>query len=194
VSDKDKETVQIYKDFFLHLNTLKHIPRTGWVRYRIPDPESVAEHSFKSGLMAMVLADNLDVKVNKHKLLKMALMHDIGESVIGDWVIYKKGGVIDRKAKKEKDRRELIAVKRIFSKIPNGKEYINLFIEFNQQKTKEAKIFAELDRLELALQAAEYEDKYGGDLSEFFETANNEIHTKQFRQLLKELIKRRGKK
>ena len=63
---------------------LKTIERTGWVREKIPHPESVAEHSFRSGMLAMILAKERGV--DQLKSMKMALIHDVGESLIGDIV------------------------------------------------------------------------------------------------------------
>ena len=180
-----------YQTFFSYLEKLKYLPRSGWVRDRVPKPESVAEHSFKAAVMAMVLADAVHLKVNKEKLLKMALIHDVGESIIGDIIQYAPNGDILHKVRAKKHKDELAAIKKIFGKIPNGEEYIGLFEEFEAHKTNEAIIFNELDRLELVLQAAEYEKTYGMTLGTYFTTGKREIHIKEFRSLLENLLKSR---
>ena len=67
----------------------KKILRSGWIREKIKDPESVAEYSFQLSVLAMVLADTLGV--DKEKLIKMALLHDLGEVVTGDIVWPREG-------------------------------------------------------------------------------------------------------
>jgi len=190
---KSEFNLGAYQKFFSYLGKLKRTPRTGWVRNNVPYPESVAEHSFKSAVMAMVLSDSVHLKVNKEKLLKMALIHDVGESIIGDVVQYTPTGDLLPRVKSRKHKDELAAIKKIFGKIPNGKEYVGLFEEFEAHKTNEAIIFSELDRLEMVLQAAEYEKMYNMTLNTFFKTGNREIHIKEFRIMLENLKKNRKK-
>ncbi len=47
-------------DFIAEAGKLKRIPRTGWVESGVPDPESVADHSFRVALIALVLATSRD--------------------------------------------------------------------------------------------------------------------------------------
>ena len=61
---------------------LKRLKRTGWIETGIPDPESVSDHTYRVTLLAMILSDlkNLDTE----KVLKMSMIHDLPESIIGD--------------------------------------------------------------------------------------------------------------
>ena len=71
-------------DFFKTAANLKNISRQGWVdKLSIDDPESVADHSYSMAVMSMVISDigNYD----SEKILKMALLHDLAESKIGDY-------------------------------------------------------------------------------------------------------------
>jgi putative hydrolase of HD superfamily len=65
---------------------LKNIPRTGWLQKGIPfyEAESIAEHSFEVAAIALALLNNVRIKVDAEKVLAMALIHDLSESVIGD--------------------------------------------------------------------------------------------------------------
>ena len=78
--------------FFITTAASKRLLRTGWVREKIKDPESVAEHSFVLSLMALILADYFGL--DKEKLIKMAILHDLGELVTGD-IVWARGRVID---------------------------------------------------------------------------------------------------
>ncbi|MEJ2441739.1 MAG: HD domain-containing protein, partial [Patescibacteria group bacterium] len=69
-------------DSLLKIGKLKSLKRTGWVREGMPDPESVAEHTFRVCLMVVFLGKNL--QISEEKLLKMAVLHDIEEVVTND--------------------------------------------------------------------------------------------------------------
>jgi len=64
-----------YLGFLKEVGKSKRLLRSGWIREKVNDPESVAEHSFRVGVLAMVLSDA--IKVDKDKLIKMALLHVI---------------------------------------------------------------------------------------------------------------------
>ena len=68
--------------FFREAGKLKTLVRAGWTRKGVPAPESVAEHSFRMVLMAMVLGDRQDL--DTLKLVKMCLIHDLPEVIAGD--------------------------------------------------------------------------------------------------------------
>src|SRR3989338_10390104 len=66
---------------------LKKTLRTGWVNRKIKNPESVAEHCWRAAVLCLVLADkNLD----KNKLVKMAVVHDLEEALTGDIITKEK--------------------------------------------------------------------------------------------------------
>lgn len=134
---------------------LKTTKRTGWLMQNIPAPESVADHSFRVTVLAMILGPKVGVNVDK--VVKMALIHDLGEAIIGD--IITTWGKKPLPILKEKKRKEKEAIKKIFSLIDQN-EYVKLFDEYEKMKTKEAKFVKQIDRLEFALQALEYEEKH----------------------------------
>jgi len=160
----------------------KKLPRTGWLMHKVKNPESVAEHAFRVIVMAMSLAPFLDVDQNK--LIKMAIIHDLGETSTGDLVV-EKGRSIDKEAKKQKEKIEEKAVKEILWEY--GEEYAKLFHEMIQRKTKEALVFWELDKLEMAIQAYEYQKAQKINLEEFIENADSHIRTPLLKDALNEL-------
>lgn len=147
----------------------KKVKRAGWVRESIGNPESVAEHCFRLSVLAMVLADRLGVDQNK--LIKMAIIHDLGETKTGDMVV-ERGTNIDYEMKKKKEDAERKIIQETFSVF--GNEYKEIFQEMIERKTNEAKIFWQLDKLEMAIQALEYEKEQKKNLEEFF--VNAKIH------------------
>ena len=162
---KDLITPENALSFFLTTIQSKKIVRTGWKMMGVPHPESVAEHSFQLGVMAMVFADQLGV--DREKLIKMAVIHDLGEIFTGD-IVWSRGNMIDVQKRKEKESIEAQGIDALFAKLGNSKEYKAIFREMTDRKSVEADIFWQLDKLEMAIQALQYELKTGINLEEFF--------------------------
>lgn len=167
---------------FHNIGKLKTIKRTGWVRHGISNPESVADHSFRTAFIAMLLGDVLNL--DTLKLLKMSLIHDIAEAVTGDISPYCGISVEKKRIKEEKALRQLV------NNLPNGNEYIDLWLEYEQQKSPEAKALRNIDKLEMAIQAKEYQQVFTEtDLSEFISSARRHIHIPEIRCLIEEIKK-----
>lgn len=168
-----------------NIGRIKKVKRSGWVREGITNAESVADHSYRVAMMAMVFGEYLDLDTDK--LIKMILLHDLGEGIIGDKVV-ERGIKVDIKSRNKKDKKELETVKHIFQNIKNGNAYTQLHKESSEMRTREAKILKQLERLEMAVQALEYEKEYGKDLSEFFENASMHITNKYLKGILERVI------
>lgn len=169
-------------DLFFKLEELKKLKRKGWLLRGIPNPESVAEHSFLSAVLAMLLADD---SLDKDKCIKMALIHDISECIIGDYTPY------DNITDEEKYKKEYEALKYLFENTEVGKEIISLWKEFEENKTKEAQFVRSVDKLELAIQGCIYYKRYKDkiDLEKFFEKVGKKIideRVKKMYDILKE--------
>ena len=171
---------------FFQIGLLKKIQRTGWVLKGIGNAEFVDQHSFRMAIIAMILAPKL--KINQLKLIKMALIHDLGEAIIGD-IKWEEGNKVVA-SQEEKHRDEKKAIGDMFSKNPDFKEYIDLWNEFNDQKTKEAKALKLIDKLEMAIQAFEYEKEGYKNLSEFWENAEKYLNGSLLEELFKNLKNR----
>lgn len=185
----------IDKNSFLNLaqeiGLLKKIQRTGWVLKGIKDVESVAEHSWRVAMFALFFSEKENVNILK--LVKMALIHDLGEIIIGD-VKWEQGAkIIASQEIKHKD--EYLAVKQIFADNTEFQEYIDLWKEFNEQKTNEAKVVKELDKLEMAVQAFEYQKEGYSPrlLEEFFENAEKYLKNGKFKEYFEFLMEERKK-
>lgn len=128
-----------YIDFLNQIEKLKCNTRHSWTSSG--RQESVAEHSQRLSVMAMLCADEYpDLDINK--VIKMCLIHDFGEAVTGDIPAFLKT------AKHESD--EDIAVMQLLSLLPEGvqSELRALFDEMRVKVTPEAKLFKSLDNLE----------------------------------------------
>ncbi len=110
--------------------------------------ENSAEHSWHIALMAFVLAEHADEEdLDLLRVVKMLLIHDIVEVDAGDTFCYDEVAVLD------KQRKERQAADRIFGLLPIdlGDELRNLWDEFEEQATPEARFTAAMDRLQPVL-------------------------------------------
>jgi len=177
--------------FMQYVNKLKNIKRAGWIERKIENPESIADHSFRTAVMAMIFAkkNNLD----ENKLIKMALVHDIAESIVGDTISIPRK--MDEKMKKEKFDKEEKAMRDIFSNLENGKEFIDLWLEYEGQETPEAKFLKEIDRLEMFLQVYDYTEENKNKQLDVFWTDpwQYNINSPDLKKIFDEIMKRRTK-
>jgi len=157
---------------------LKTTSRAGWVDVGIRQPESVADHTFRTTILCMIYADMKGL--DQAKLLRMALIHDLPEAITGDLTPPKKT--------KESKSREDAAMNQILDLLPEKqrKKYLTDWNEYREGKTKEAKAVRQLEKLEMALQAKEYEKtkSTGQSLKRFIKSAEKAITWPELRRLL----------
>ena len=105
--------------------------------------ENTAEHSWHLTVMAVLLAEHANQQIDLLRVLKMLIVHDIVEIDADDTFCY------DEIAALTKADRENKAADRIFSLLPTDQssELRDLWEEFEQRTTDEAKFAAALDRL-----------------------------------------------
>lgn len=185
----DNKNISKTIKILLNAGVLKDVKRTGWVIKGVKNVESVADHTWRMSLLIMLLAPkNLD----KQKLLEMNTVHDLGEIGVGDikWETGKK--IIGSQKVKHED--EMKAMNQIFGGYSDSKKYTDLLNEFNEQKTKESKFLKQIDKLEMALQAYEYEKGNKDlDLDEFWENAEKYLKGKELEPFFRVLQKMRKK-
>ncbi|MBR4188650.1 MAG: HD domain-containing protein [Kiritimatiellae bacterium] len=169
---------------FQHLKTLY---RQGWLRAGVPRDqcESVAEHSMGVAMLSLFLADAHFPRLDRTKILLLALLHDFGEIHAGDIVPGKM-------SLEEKHELEKAAVERVLAKLPNGKEYLAVWEEYEACETPEARLVKQVDRLEMGVQASIYEHEKFADLSDFFDSTDKALSTPELRAVYDELVRLRG--
>ena len=107
--------------------------------------ESVAEHSWRTALMAMLTA-NAFPEADIDKVIRMCLIHDLGEAFTGD---------IPSFDKTEADSKtEELALRQWVQTFPSPEreEWLALYEEMEAQQTQEARIYKALDKLEAVIQ------------------------------------------
>jgi putative hydrolases of HD superfamily len=147
LTKKSKELALV--NFFAEAGLLKRVKRSGWWVAGIKDPESVAEHSFRTAIMGFCLAEREGV--DPLKVMTMALFNDIHESRIND--LHKMGHYyIDFKNAEKKVFHDQVAD--LPSKL---KAQLSAFRrEYDAQETAESILARDVDILECLIQAKEY--------------------------------------
>ncbi|KAM9912848.1 hypothetical protein OXX69_002173 [Metschnikowia pulcherrima] len=169
---------------------LKTQPRTGWIDRKIPrvDAESIADHMYRMSIIAMALPRS---KVDVDKCVKIALVHDIAEALVGDITPF--GGV----PKEEKHRRELASIEYMASIVSSynpefATEMRELWLDYEEIRCLEARYVKDIDKYEMIQQAWDYEQEVGlsCDLSEFY-LARSGIVSEEIGALCDEVIRQR---
>lgn len=148
----NKNLLQIF-DFLHQIEKLKFTLRFNTTS--VGRRESSAEHSWRLSLMAFMIAEELKLNVNVGHAVKMAIVHDVAEAIAGDYDSYKVAS--GELSKDEKEKAEKAAMKKFKSILPaeRGKEIYDLWLEYEEQKTKEAIYIKALDKIETLTQFAE---------------------------------------
>lgn len=154
-----KEDLLKQIEFIKEIDKIKYIQR----RTKLINSnrcENDAEHSWHLAMMTLILAEHSNKPIDVLKVIKMVLIHDIVEIDAGDTFIY------DTQKNHTNTANEFEAAKRIFGILPTKQrdELIDLWMEFEEGKTVDAKFAKAMDRLEPLLQNA---SNSGGTWTEY---------------------------
>ncbi|XP_069463615.1 5'-deoxynucleotidase HDDC2 [Ambystoma mexicanum] len=168
--------------FMKLVGQLKRVPRTGWVYRNVEKPESVSDHMYRMAVMALLTEDK---KLNKDRCIRLALVHDMAECIVGDIA------PADNICKEEKHRREEEAMKHLTELLSEDmkKEIYELWQEYEHQSSAEAMFVKELDQCEMILQALEYEEleKKPGRLQDFYNSTAGKFSHPEIVQLVSDI-------
>ena len=131
--------------FLKEIENLKSVTRTAWTK--TGRRESTAEHSWRLAMLLMVLREDFkDLDIDK--AIKMSLVHDLGELYDGD-ISAKLQNDNDNKAEMEEK-----AMRRMLTILPENlaENIYDLWKEYNECSTKEAKLVKAMDKLETIVQ------------------------------------------
>jgi putative hydrolases of HD superfamily len=148
-----KEVVSIpvqLLSFFESVLRLKSVKRAGWVsKAGISNAESVSDHTYSMCAMGMILSDMLGL--DTERVMKMIIIHDLAESIIGDYM----PNEITREKKRLEEGK---AMSCILYQVPSvvRSSYEMIWQEYQANKTRAAKFVHKLDKLEMAIQSIQY--------------------------------------
>jgi putative hydrolase of HD superfamily len=145
MSESESDTSKILS----FLKVARHMQTT----YRFtPKPdggfENDAEHSWSVALTCMLVAtrieEELGVKIDQLKMLRMTIVHDLAEIITGDTKTW------DDLARVDKEKKERMAVNDLFDKLPNdlAEDLLSLWEECEKRESIEAMIVKSVDRFD----------------------------------------------
>lgn len=159
-----KQKAATIMDLHARLITLKLLPRTGWLQRGVNNVESIAEHTFSVASLALIIGDQID-GLDRGRFLAIALLHDMAEALVGD-LPFSARRLIGPAIKQEAERLGMIE---LLEGIPQAEEYMQLWQEYTEGKTAEARLVKQLDRIEMLSQALAYEKAGSRVMGEFWE-------------------------
>ena len=136
----NNDLIRLYFKF----NHLKNIYRQGWIKGLL-DPkdaqgvESVADHSWSVAMLAISIIEKYNLDYDITKCMKLAIIHELGEIYAGDFT------PIDNISKETKHEIEKKALEKLLEDIPFENDFLELWEEFENEKTAEAQFIRQID-------------------------------------------------
>ncbi len=157
-------------NFIAEAGLLKNVPRSGWWTIGIKNPESVAGHSFRSAVMAFIIAKSEGC--DPYRAAVIALFNDIHEARITDLHKMSQTYIDLRKAEK-------LAFKDSISKLPVdiSSELESVMNELWDESSPEGVVARDADILECMIQGREYYNEGWKLAKPFYEKSLNLLKT-----------------
>lgn len=175
---KEKDEMQKIADFVYEIGFLRHTPRSGFW-FMGSGKQSVAEHLYRTAMIAYALA-YLSPKIDKHKVIFMALVHDVAEGRTSDlsYVHQRYGRLAESQAFDE-----------IAAAVPFGAEMRESYLEEHARETPEAKLVKDADQLEWLASLREEEVKGNAKVRAAALIAYKRLHSPAAKKIGKLLLK-----
>lgn len=178
--------------FFHLIERLKTTKREGWRRFGI-NGESISDHMYRMSIMTMFAPPELSSKLNIPHCTKMALIHDMAESLVGDITPVDKDITKDEKARREAAVMDYITTT-LLGNVPwaagSAQDLRRVFQEYEDNETLEAQFVHDVDKVELLLQMVEYERSYKIPLEEFAGVARR-VYLPEMKVWAEQIVKER---
>lgn len=167
-------------ELLYEIGALRFIQRS-WKRFLHPFAQNITEHTYRVIWIALIIAKQ-EGSVNCEKMLKMALVHDLSESRSGD---------VDYISRLYTKANEALGIEDIFAGTSFEKEYVNLWKEYEDRSSLEAKIVKDADNLDVDFELRE-QKTMGNQLHEVFtskrkDTMDKILYTKTAKQIWKDI-------
>lgn len=163
-------------DYLYEAGLLKRYKRTGWVVAGVPHPESIADHSHRTALVAAVLA-GLE-GANSERAAFLALFHDTQETRLTD-IPYIGKRYLSAASNSEVTADQVAGMPEGLARLIGGAE-----AEYEAKESAEAQCAKDADKLECLLQAVEYREQ-GTDTQAWIDTSLAALKTDSAQRLAK---------
>jgi putative hydrolase of HD superfamily len=162
--------------YVYEMGHLKRVKRSGWWIAGITDPESVAEHTFRTAILGYVLASLAGADPMRTAVI--CLFHDAAEARIGD---------LHRVAKRylDGDAGEERAFSEQIERLPQeaAASLFALFHEYEGRESLEGDLARDADLLECLVQAREYQHQGYQDTQDWITNCAAGLRTEIAKQL-----------
>lgn len=162
--DEESDDIESLLRLLSRTDRLERFPRTGWLASGVQQPESVAAHSWEVTVVALWLADHVEAEVDTERVLRIALLHDIGEAMLTDLPRPVKrlvgAGVVEEAEAEAAD--EILG--------DGGNRWPEAVEAYREQSTDEARLVKAADRIQMMAKALSYDAQDRGDVSRFWES------------------------
>lgn len=165
--------------FFRLVGRLKEVKRAGWVRSGVRRAESVSDHMYRMALIAFTAGS--DAGVDGLHAAKLALVHDLAEALVGD--ITPHDGVTPQDKRNREQNAMRVIRDDLLKDIQVGSELYDLWIEYEESSSDEARFVKQIDKFEMVLQADEYEQAQGVHLDDFFQSTQDVVTTEPLKSV-----------
>ncbi len=169
---------------------LKRVRRQGWIDRGVVDPESVADHSYRMALLAVLLALGRP-GLDPARAMALALVHDLPEAVTGDITpfdetlgaagvdreaVFRRRPAYSEAAERAKRVAEAAAIREIAARLPAplAAWLVGAWEEYEAGETPEARLVRQVDKLETLVQALEYKARQPDLVIESFAIGTDE--------------------
>jgi len=159
--------------FLQAASTLKMLPRSGWLFAGVAHPESVADHSWATALVALNLAAivNQDLAANGlsepldiGRTAQIAVVHDLAECLVTD-LPRRATLLLGKDAKHQAEEKALL----VLAQETPAWDFVSLWREYSDLATPEGRLVSDADKLEMVHQALLYESAGNQNLGEFWQ-------------------------
>jgi len=178
--------------FWLEISKLLRLKRTGWVRCKVREPETVASHMYRMGVMGMLLSTQRS-EVEEGDAAVVSICHDMAECLVGDITPH------DKVSDEEKHKAEMDAMQKLVKDLPDFmcRDFFSSFKRYEDQKAGDidAILTKDFDKFDMILQAFEYEkrEKKGKFLQQFFDSTMDVFKSVPVKKWQKVLLEIRDK-
>ena len=184
--EPDRHGLNSLYTFWQHAEALKDELRKGWQKRVEGRVESVADHSFAVALLALYEGERRGYDLEK--ILKLALIHDLEEAIIGDLTPGDKAHRGATRVQRDRER----AIRELLSKLPakSRPAYLRLWTDLRERRSKESRLVHQLDKVEMAFQAKEYGKRTGQrKMRDFYDSASRETNDPVLKKALASILK-----
>ena len=144
-------------NFYLLAIKLNNMIRSGWNNnhwnIKAERLESISEHVYSTCILAIAMQSEVPHDLDINKVIKMLVLHEIGETIIGDIT------PTDNITAEDKEKMEHEAMKEVLASLSERDELLALLYEFDEHKTNESLFAFRIDKMQADIQAKIYQDK-----------------------------------